>query len=178
VGDDLQGTPPAGDRAGENLLCRHARHGGSQVGDPLIVGGEQVSGAHGLVVPLSRRHVVGILGFVCFRTAGRTLALLRHALRNMEQMRVVGPPQVDQVGPPSRLVALEADPPLLLVGGEILSRGDLPPHEALVVVGGRVDQVADDLLPGPAWGRGAARSRTPRSGRGRPAACARQTAGG
>jgi hypothetical protein len=69
VGDDLQRTPPAGDWSGENLLRRHAGHGGSQVADPLLVGGDQVGGAHGLVVPLSRRHVGGILPFICFRHA-------------------------------------------------------------------------------------------------------------
>src|SRR5581483_7593025 len=84
----------------------------------------------------------------------RTPALLRHAAGDMQKVRVVGPPQVDQVAPPGRLVALDAHPLLLLVAGEVLPRSELAPHEALVVVRGRVDQVADDLLPGPAFGGG------------------------
>src|SRR5207302_175051 len=87
-----------------------------------------------------------------FRTAadptGRPPALLRHAPGDVQQVRVVGPPQVDQFRPPGRLVALDADPLLLLVAGEVLPGGDLAPDEALVVVRGRVDQVADDFLLG------------------------------
>src|SRR5262245_17297104 len=53
---------------------------------------------------------------------GRTLTLLRHALGDVEQVRVVGSPQVDQVGPASALVVLKADPLLLVVAGEVLPR--------------------------------------------------------
>jgi len=68
---------------------------------------------------------------------------------------VGGPPQVDQVCPPGRLVVLDAHPPPLLVAGELLTGGDLASDEAVVVVRGRVDQVADDLLLRPAFGGGA-----------------------
>jgi len=67
-------------------------------------------------------------------TAGRTLSLLGHAPSNMEQVGVVGPPEVDEVGPLSRLLVLDADPLLLLVAGEVLPVGNLAPHKALVVV--------------------------------------------
>lgn len=92
----------------------------------------------------------------------------------MQQVRVVGTPQVDQVGPPGRLVALDAHPLLLLVAGEVLPGGNLTPDEALVVVRGRVDQVADDLLLGPAFGGGPLLA----LGLGKPGEDARQRADG
>src|SRR5262249_23897998 len=79
---------------------------------------------------------------------------LRHAAEDMEEVGVVSPPQFDQVGPAGGLVVLEADPLLLLVAGKVLSGGDLAAHEALVVVRGRVDQVAEDFLAGPPLGGG------------------------
>src|SRR5262249_6523209 len=85
---------------------------------------------------------------------GRTPALFRHAPGDVEQVRVERPPEVDQVGPAGRLVALDADPLLLLVAGEVLPGSDLAPDEALVVVRGRVDQVAEDFFPRPPFGSG------------------------
>ena len=53
-------------------------------------------------------------------TTGRTLALFRHAADDVEDVRVVSPPEVDQIGPPGTLVVLEEDPLPLLVAGEVL----------------------------------------------------------
>lgn len=66
----------------------------------------------------------------------RRLPGLGHAPGNMEQVRVVRPPEVDQVVPTGCVVILDADPLLLLVAGEVLPGGDLAPYEALVVVRG------------------------------------------
>jgi hypothetical protein len=57
---------------------------------------------------------------------GRTPAVLRHAIGDVQEVRVVGPPQVDQVGPLGTLVALDADPLLLLIAEEMLPGGDWP----------------------------------------------------
>src|SRR5690242_6834853 len=81
--------------------------------------------------------------------AGRTWAFFRHAPDNVEQVPVVGLPEIDESVPPGGLVILEADPLFLGVAWEVLSTCDLTPHEALVIVRGRVDQVADYFFLGP-----------------------------
>src|SRR2546421_12097635 len=78
--------------------------------------------------------------------AGCTLPFLRHTLGDVKKVGVVCPPEVNQVAPSSSLVVLDADPRLLVITWEILSTSNLTPHEALMIVRGRVNQVADDLL--------------------------------
>src|SRR5215467_1979162 len=67
----------------------------------------------------------------------------------MDKKAVVGGPEVDQEIPVNVAEALEIDQPGLVIsrkGEAALQRGA---NEALVIVGGRVQQVAEDLLPGP-----------------------------
>ena len=68
------------------------------------------------------------------------------------QVIVVGGPEREELRPRRRLVLLRRDPRVLVVAGEdqiVLPGGA---DEALVVVGRRVDEMADDLLRGPlAW---------------------------
>src|SRR5262249_15582156 len=71
----------------------------------------------------------------------------------MEQMGVVRSPEVNQVIPSGALVLLDADPPLLIVAWKILPLGKLPTHKALVIIRGRVDQVAEDFFLRPSFRR-------------------------
>src|SRR5215472_13619099 len=80
----------------------------------------------------------------------------RHGLEDMQEVTVEEQPEVDEVGPRLGGVALARDPELLLVAGKLEARSELRAHPALLVVAGRVDQMAKDLLLRPARGIGLA----------------------
>src|SRR5262249_28695794 len=67
----------------------------------------------------------------------------------MGEEAIVGGPEVHQEIPVNVAEALEIDQPGLIIAreGEAALQGGA--HEALMVVGGRVKQMAEDLFPGP-----------------------------
>lgn len=71
--------------------------------------------------------------------------LRRHALEHVREVRVVDDPQVNERRPVRRSVLLARNPGVLVVRGEAEFFNLLRPHEPLMVVGSRVDQVAEDL---------------------------------
>jgi hypothetical protein len=76
-------------------------------------------------------------------------------LDDVGEMEVVAAPEFEEVVPVEFVVVLRGDPLVLLVGGEDEFVGELAADETLVVVGGGVDEVAEDFFDGPAVGRGA-----------------------
>lgn len=72
---------------------------------------------------------------------------------------VVGPPEHEQIRPRPILIPLHADPRVLVVAGEDEVALQLRAHEAAVIVAGRIDQVADNLLARPLAGCGTAGGR-------------------
>ena len=78
----------------------------------------------------------------------------RSSLDYASEMQVEESPECDELGPRGRLILLRHHPCFLLVPQEYEIVRELGAHEALMVVGGGVDEVADDLLRRPlAWGR-------------------------
>jgi hypothetical protein len=65
---------------------------------------------------------------------------------------VVGGPESDELEPVGGLEMLGADIAILVVAGKVEDRLKGGADETLVVVGGRVDEVAEELLAGPAAG--------------------------
>src|ERR1035438_7707075 len=78
----------------------------------------------------------------------------RHRLHHVHQVAIEQQPEVDQIGPWRGGVSLGGHPELLFIAREFQARGALRAHEPLVVVGGGIDQVAEDLFLRPAVGRG------------------------
>src|SRR5690349_14675536 len=72
---------------------------------------------------------------------------------NAHEMQVVGPPETDQVAPVFVVVLLRVDPLVAVVTRKCKILGELRAHKTLVIVGGGVDQVAEDLLRTPLLGR-------------------------
>src|SRR3954469_2886838 len=68
---------------------------------------------------------------------------------NMREMMVVENPEVDQVKPRSRLISLRAHPAVLLVSWEGQLARELGPHEPLMIVCRRINEMPDDLFDGP-----------------------------
>ena len=94
--------------------------------------------------------------------------LVRRRLHEPCDVQIVGPPQGDEVLPRRVLVTLHRHPVVLGVAGKDQVVLKLGPYEALMVVGGGVDQASDDLLGRPlAGGRplGRARPASPRTTR-------------
>src|SRR5450755_41750 len=82
---------------------------------------------------------------------------LRNVPDDVQQVAVEQQPKVDDVGPSLRAVALDRNPGFLPVSRKINARFDQGAHNALMVVGGGIDEVAEDLLLRPT-----ARPRLPR----------------
>lgn len=70
-------------------------------------------------------------------------------LDGVGEVTVEREPEGDDFGPGKQVEALQADPIVLLVAGEVELGSKLQADEALQVVVGRVDEVADGLLRGP-----------------------------
>src|SRR5690242_10706830 len=68
---------------------------------------------------------------------------------NVQQMDIVGAPQLDEIRPWSIRILLRVDPFVSVVTGERKIVGRLCAYKALVIVGGGVDQVAEDLFSTP-----------------------------
>src|SRR5262245_49334605 len=95
-------------------------------------------------------------GLVLARADPVLVAARGHLRHHVQQVAIVGAPQLDDRLPRLLGVLLHGDPSLLLVGREVDLLGELAAHEALVVVAGRVHEVAEDLLGAPFPGGGAA----------------------
>src|SRR5215813_8340521 len=81
----------------------------------------------------------------------------RNRRDDTREVKVERMPETDQLRPRRILVTLGGDPLFLTVAGKDQVIGELSTHETLVVVGGRVDQVAELLLGGPLSRSGNAR---------------------
>jgi len=68
---------------------------------------------------------------------------------DMRKMPVVGQPQLHQIAPLAGGVVLGTHPLFLPVARKHQHLFVLQPHEALMIVGRRIDQVAEDLFAGP-----------------------------
>ena len=71
---------------------------------------------------------------------------------DVEEVAVEGRPEGDQVGPGLGDVVLRGNPGLLVIAGVVDRRGDLAANEALMIVAGGVDEVAEHFFLGPAIG--------------------------
>src|ERR1017187_8585816 len=78
----------------------------------------------------------------------------RHRLQHVHQVAIEQQPEVDQIWPGCGGVSLGGHPELLFIAREFQERRALRTHESLVVVGGGIDQVAEDLFLRPAIGGG------------------------
>src|SRR5688572_13349201 len=83
----------------------------------------------------------------------------RHPPNDVCEMAIVENPEIDQFAPWTGVIVLRAHPEVLFVSGKLETRRVLCPHKALVVVGGGVDEMADNLLHGPDLRRGLRGSR-------------------
>src|ERR1035437_6660032 len=100
-------------------------------------------------------QIVGDQRFECHRGASADHAFVRqhrgrHRLHHVQQVTIEQQPKVDQIGPGFGGVRLGGHPELLFVLREFQARSALRAHEPLVVVGGGIDQVAEDLFLRPA----------------------------
>ena len=84
--------------------------------------------------------------------AGTREAVFGDAIDDGEQDVVFDVPPLDERGPGQFGVAVGRNPGFLRVEGASVGAVDGGAHESLAVVGGGVEQVADDLLAGPASG--------------------------
>src|SRR5271157_4968758 len=73
---------------------------------------------------------------------------------DVQQMAVEKEPEVHQVRPGLGGVGLDGHPGFLVVIGKVEASGDAGADQALVVVAGGIDQVAENLLFRPSAGRG------------------------
>ena len=73
-------------------------------------------------------------------------------LDGVGEVTVEREPEGDNFRPGEQVEALQADPVVLLVTGEVQLGIDLQSDEALQIVVGRVDEMADDLLDAPLAG--------------------------
>lgn len=85
--------------------------------------------------------------------AWRELGILRSVMDHMAQVFVVGHPEVDQGRPGYVIVALNGDPLVLVVNGKINRNPAYGPHNPLVVVRSRIDQMPQNLLFRPRVGQ-------------------------
>ena len=70
----------------------------------------------------------------------------RDPANDPRQVMVVETPELDEFEPVRVTIAIGADPVVLLVTRKLQFRGLLSPDKTLVVVGGRIQQMAEDLL--------------------------------
>ena len=68
-------------------------------------------------------------------------------------MKIVRAPKLDNVRPRLLRVFLGTDPSILLIAGKDQVVSKLCPHKTLMIVGGRVDQMAQNLTRRPRTGR-------------------------
>jgi hypothetical protein len=110
------------------------------------------------VLPVVGRQEPESHGRGGFDKARNVTLIVRNSANNMRQVPVVRMPQRDEIIPRPVLVVLALHPVVLRVGRKPQLGYFLRPHEPLMVVRGRIDQVSDHLL-----GRPFARRARPRS---------------
>src|SRR2546423_1763007 len=81
--------------------------------------------------------------------AGNVELVGRNAYDDAQQVQVVGLPERDQIAPRGIGVAVALDPGFLLIAGKGVRAVELGANESLVVVGGRIDEVAEQLFARP-----------------------------
>jgi len=70
-------------------------------------------------------------------------------LYQMEKMAIIGAPERYQITPGKHFIVLDRDPLFLGIAGHDDPALDLRADEAVVIVGGRIKQMAEDLFAGP-----------------------------
>lgn len=73
-------------------------------------------------------------------------AILRGPFHQVQQMAVVGEPKRDEIGPRPILIVLRGDPGFLRISNHRKLILKLCSYEPVVIVGGRIEEVAEDFL--------------------------------
>src|SRR5262245_26417550 len=81
--------------------------------------------------------------------ASRVGLRVRHKLNDARHMAIEREPYSEQLRPRLVAIAVRTHPFVLLVAGPLEGVHHLCSHEPLVVVGGGIDQMTEDLFPAP-----------------------------
>jgi len=76
----------------------------------------------------------------------RGYGILGYAFNHMTQVAVVSGPKLDQCPPVRFIVLLDPNPIVLTIGRKVGGSVVTGSHESMVIIRGRIDQMAQDLL--------------------------------
>ena len=75
----------------------------------------------------------------------------RNFFHQMKKMAVIDGPELDEIAPGAGFIVLNRNPVLLGVGRHAKLALDLGANEAMMIIGGRIKQMAEDLFAGPVF---------------------------